>query len=323
MKRLYLSLSATMLLFSFFSCNSGKNDKNTGEASADSLQRLDSLQRIDSQWTIDSAKMARLSTPDLEYCEVSGPVKSITYKQGSKYEFNRDGQLVFIDGYNPFLLRVKGEDTYDKMMLKRNSNGEINYYTMWESGEDYEWKNGKLSKIEGGGEGYEWHVTLNYDDKGLLRSKKGYQQMEDGSEHEDINIEYTYLDTDSHGNWIKRKAGKETEIRTITYFNTTRPGANDFSPVLRTYDFTGKIGTEKDCPLQIGPDGGYYVVNSGKKALRFTDYDPDKGELTIDAYKTDKDEFIGRFSGKLSGNSYKGSFINYKGGKVAFELTLK
>ena len=322
MARLYIPLSAALLFMTFLSCGSGKNEK-VNEVSTDSLERADSLEKMESQWTIDSAKMVRMSTPDLEFCELHGPVKSIKYNDGLKYEFSRDGKLLLVDNYCPFYDHSGSEDDYGKMSLKRNSKGEINSYVMWESSEDYEWKNGKISKIEGGGEGLEWHITMSYDENGQLRAKKGYQQMEDGTEHEDIDVQFTYLDTDKYGNWTKRKAGKVTETRTITYFNIVRPAADEFCPILKTYDFNGKIGTEKDCPMQIGPDGGYYVVGSGKKVLRFSDYDPAKGDLTIDAFKPDGERYIGRFNGKLSGKTYKGTFTNHKGGKVTFEFTLK
>lgn len=325
MKRLFpytlALLSATVL-----SCGNKTNagdDQNKADSIAAAQAAADSIAAAEARWEADSQRLATQKTPDLEYMELRGPVKTLTTSEPTmRYDYSRTGQLLLVDGYNPF----KDSPTeLEQMCLKRNSKGEINSYTMYESSEDYEWKNGKITVVDGGGEGYEWRITYDYDEKGLLRSKKGTQQFHDGSEHEDINIQYTYLDFDKYGNWTRRKTSNGIEKRTIKYFNINRPtgNADDFDPTVRTYDFRGKIGGEKNCPLQIGKDGGYYVVASGKKSLTFTDYDAKTTELTIDAFKPDGVKYIGRFVGKVTGKTYKGVFTNDKGGKVNFDLEME
>ena len=325
MKRLFpytlALLSATM-----FSCGNKNNvneDQNKADSIAAAQAAADSIAAAGARWEADSQRFANQHTPDLEYMELHGPVKSLTTTEPTtRYDYSRTGQLLLVDGYNPF---TENPVELERMCLKRNSKGEINSYVMYESSEDYEWKHGKLTIVDGGGEGYEWHLTYSYDDKGMLRSKKGYQEFNDGSEHENINIEYTYLDYDKYGNWTRRKSSGGIEKRTIKYFNITRPSdnADDFDPTVRTYDFRGKIGGEKNCPLQISKDGGYYVVASGKKTLVFSDYDAKTTELTIDAFKPDGVKFIGRFVGKVTGKTYKGVFTNDKGGKVNFDLEME
>lgn len=325
MKRLILPSTYVLMLTSLFACGSKSNNdvKSDNDSIAAAAAAADSIAAAEARWVADSQRLAKQRTPDLEYMEVHGPVKSITYSNPTmRYDYSRSGRLLLVNNYDPF---TESQVEIDRMCLKRNQNGEISTYIMYESTEDYEWKDGRISVIDGGGEGYEWRVTMEYDEKGLLRSKKGKQQFHDGTEQEQINTQFTYIDFDEYGNWTKRKSDGVTEKRTIKYFSLKRPSSNadDFAPELRTYDFRGTIGGEKDCPLQIGKEGGYYVVKSGKKQLVFGDYDPSSGELIVDAFKLDKDVYIGRFTGKVTGKTYKGTFVNSKGGKVNFDFTME
>ena len=314
-----MAVSAMML-----SCGSKTNNDN--QASEDSLAAAaaaaDSIAAAEALWTADSQRLAKQKTPDLEYNELHGPVMTVTYSDPvQRFDYSRDGRLLLVDGYDPF---TETQVEMERMCLKRNKNGEICSYIMYESSEDYEWKDGRIAVIDGGGEGYEWHVTMEYDEKGLLRAKKGKQQYEDGSEQETINNQFMYLDFDDYGNWTRRKVDGAIQKRTIKYYTITRPSGNAdaFNPIVRTYNFNGSIGGEKDCPMQIGKDNGYYVVKSGKKKLVFANYDVKTGELILDAFKMDRNEYIGRFTGKVTGKNYKGSFVNTKGGKASFSLTM-
>ena len=327
MKRLSPVYSFVFASVVFCSCGN-KTNTAAPQAAQDSINAAqaaaESKAAAEALWIADSQKLANLETPDLQYMEAKGPVKSITYSEPTmRYEYSRTGQLVLIDGYDPF---TGGHQVdMERMSLTRNQNGEINNCTHYESSEDYEWKNGRLTVVDGAGEGYEWRITYEYDDKGLLRAKKGKQGFVDGGEQETVNTQYTYLDFDSYGNWTRRKVNGDVEKRVIKYFTITRPSDNpdDFDPTVRTYNFRGKIGGEKDCPLQIGKEGGYYVVASGKKTLVFADFDPKTSELVIDAFKPDGVKYIGRFTGKVSGKSYKGTFANGNKGKVNFDLTME
>lgn len=327
-KRLSLPTIIVMLCAGFAACGNktngaADNADSLADAAAKAAAMADSVAAAEARWTADSERLAKQETPDLEYMEVHGPVKSITYNEPTMtYDYGRNGRLLLIDGYDPF---TQTPVELERICLKRNARGEINSYVQYESSEDYEWKNGKLAVVDGSGEGYEWRVTYEYDDKGLLRAKKGKQQFHDGSEQEQINTQFTYIDFDKYGNWTKRKVDGRVEKRTLKYFTLNRPvaGDNGFDPTVRTYNFRGKIGGEKDCPLQISKEGGYYVVASGKKELVFADYDGKTGELVIDAFKNNGEKYIGRFAGKVTGKTYKGTFVNGNKGKVGFELTME
>lgn len=322
------ALSIMQLVTSLSSCGPNKQEL----ALQDSLRREDSIKaeiaREDSLWKIDSLQKVSLTSNDLTFFELHGPVHSMNNSLFEKtYVFDQDGNLVTVNGYNPFT-----SDGYDRVAYRRNNQGQIKSYTEWESGEEYKWSEGRVVSSEGGGEGgYEDKTTYSYNEDGTLKSL--YVKMTsyiDPSENENYTVSYTYLEFDEYNNWTKRKSKSGTETRTITYFPILKPSkatdnSEGFNPQKNTYMFIGKIGSDKGSSLVVNPQGGQVTTTNGTRDLKFNSYDKATGKLLIDAYYQGKDQFIGQYDGTFdeSAGIYKGTFTNNKGGKADFELKLQ
>lgn len=70
----------------------------------------------DDHWEEDSLEIVNRNTPDLAFFEVHGPVKKIVLKTKnytSVYEFDEEGTLKKLDGYNPFTIDVYSNSSGD------------------------------------------------------------------------------------------------------------------------------------------------------------------------------------------------------------------
>ena len=87
--------------------------------------------------------------------------------------------------------------------------------------------------------------------------------------------------------------------------------------------FSGTIGSKGSMVIDSQGNGYYTYDNNGKdfrRNIKVKSYDDASGDLVIESF--DKEWFfIGKFEGVTeNGNSYKGTFTNYKGGTVEFDL---
>lgn len=318
-----LSIAALSIIPVFTSScgNNSKDDTARQDAIADSIAREDSI------WRADSLAKCSMCTPDLEFFELHGPVKSMRMNENT-YSFSEQGQLVRIDGYDPF--KVTFNDGYTPQIdMRRNKDGYINQMGGWECGTEFTWKNGKIVKESGGAEAFYWEYAYTYDDDGNITCRKGKEGEWDDYEKK-VEYNYSYPERDAFGNWTKRVGTgteKITTNRTITYYPIERYASNEtekgFNPDKKTYSFTGKIGGDYSATLEIGPAGGNYTISGGKRDLKMGMYDPKTGTLEMYAFHAGSNKQIGCFEGTLTGDTYKGVFTNLNtGGKVDFKLTL-
>ena len=84
------------------------------------------------------------------------------------------------------------------------------------------WNNGRVETILGYYEGQLWKSVLEYDSNGHLVKRSEYNGDEDAEDDANLElfstIEYTYLDFDKHGNWIRRNVKSIDAI--IDYIDT-------------------------------------------------------------------------------------------------------
>ena len=85
-KRLSLPTIIVMLCAGFAACGNktngaADNADSLADAAAKAAAMADSVAAAEARWTADSERLAKQETPDLEYMEVHGPVKSITYNE--------------------------------------------------------------------------------------------------------------------------------------------------------------------------------------------------------------------------------------------------
>lgn len=209
MKNFKLVLSAcVMMLFVFASCDNSQNKKDANETA-----------------TVTN-------TPDLTFWELQGPVKLC-----DGVGFDRQGTMASIDDYDPFTIEqayreMDGDEDYVEFTKwERDEEGRIASITAVEGMSEYTWGDGRVVSAEGYEEGTVWINDFEYDDEGRLVKLTEYIG---GFEDEDDELplwsitEFSYLDFDSHGNWIRRSvkvtlADMENteeyeETRTIEYY---------------------------------------------------------------------------------------------------------
>lgn len=95
------------------------------------------------------------------------------------------------------------------------------------------------------------------------------------------------------------------------------------------YDYlfymVGRIGGDSNCTLYCQGNEGYYTFINYQRDLRYSSYNSSNGKLILEAYEQGTGKYIGEFNGNITGPStgsyrYKGTFTNYKGGQVTFDL---
>ena len=86
--------------------------------------------------------------------------------------------------------------------------------------------------------------------------------------------------------------------------------------------YTGTIGSTGNMTIDINGRGSYTYDNNGTNFTRsiiVKSYDKRTGHLLIESYNKSGD-YVGMFDGYTRNYSYSGTFTNYKGGTVEFQL---
>ncbi len=171
-------------------------------------------------------------TSDLTYWDLQGPVKHC-----NDIEFDHQGTMVSIGGYNPFTIEqayrdLDGDEGFVEFAKwERDEEGRVASITGVEGMSELTWSDGRVVSAAGFEEGTVWRNDFDYDAEGRLMKLVEYIG---GFEDEEDELplwsttEYSYLEFDSHGNWIRR-AVKVTladmentedyeETRTIEYY---------------------------------------------------------------------------------------------------------
>ncbi len=87
--------------------------------------------------------------------------------------------------------------------------------------------------------------------------------------------------------------------------------------------FTGTIGSQGSMYIDGNGGGSYTYDNNGTsltRSIKVKSYDSATGHLLIESYNNNGD-YVGQFDGYTkNNNTYSGTFTNYKGGTVKFQL---
>ena len=171
-------------------------------------------------------------TPDLTYWDLQGPVKHC-----NDIEFDRQGTMVSIGDYNPFVVEqayrdLDGDEGFVEFVKwERDEEGRIASITGVEGMSELTWSDGRVVSAAGFEEGTVWRSDYEYDPEGRLMKLSeyigGFEDEEDELPLWSIT-EYNYLEFDSHGNWIRRAVKVSLsdmentedyeETRTIEYY---------------------------------------------------------------------------------------------------------
>ncbi len=113
--------------------------------------------------------------------------------------------------------------------------------------------------------------------------------------------------------------------QTIASSSEKREPGNNIAFPYNTY-FTGTIGSNGSMTIDRDGGGSYtYDLNGTPltRNIKLKSYDKPSKHLIIESYDK-KGKYIGQFDGYTSNdNSYSGTFTNYKGGTVKFQLKTK
>ena len=148
------------------------------------------------------------TSPDLTYWDLQGPVKHC-----NNIEFDRQGTMVSLGDYDPFAIDqayrdLDGDEGYVEFAKwERDEEGRVASITGVEGMSELTWSDGRVVSAAGFEEGTVWRNDYEYDAEGRLVKLSeyigGFEDEEDELPLWSIT-EYSYLDFDSHGNWIRR-----------------------------------------------------------------------------------------------------------------------
>ncbi len=87
--------------------------------------------------------------------------------------------------------------------------------------------------------------------------------------------------------------------------------------------YIGKIGDDDSAVLSLDGDAGWYSYYNGKvkRNIEVVNYDRSSGYIELNAYATKSADYIGRFDGTIKNKNIKGTFTNYKGVQVKFNMS--
>lgn len=162
-------------------------------------------------------------TYDLAFVEAHGPVHTIQYLDGDTYVFDKSGNIVTFNGYDPFTADVYGQPEKFLNKFNRDSEGRICKVVGAMFDTDYTWEGKRIVKyvrgIESGLRTREYH----YGAKGFIEyvtNTTEYETYEDDNPIEETRVKEVYKHTkfDDYGNWIERTVNDEPTKRTITYY---------------------------------------------------------------------------------------------------------
>jgi hypothetical protein len=206
MKKHGLLLAACAMLLVFGACDNNSQKQATKE---------------DVEQTVQETTVT--TSPDLVFFELQGPVKRCDL-----VEFDRNGKITSVDGQDPFALEKPQRDmnddgeVVDYCRWTRDAQGQIDSILCYEYMDEYRWHDGRVTQVLSGYEGQLWLTDREYDADGRLVKTKQYEVVETEGP-EEVNLmwvtEYTYLEFDDRGNWIRRKQTDTDQV--VEYVNET------------------------------------------------------------------------------------------------------
>ncbi|MBQ0029669.1 MAG: hypothetical protein KBT32_04460 [Bacteroidales bacterium] len=289
------------------SCTGGADNGNGG-------QSVDSTNSTSQQKTIILEKTAASAETKVKLAhEVKGPVRLVVSNEidGLAAKFDEKGQLIY--------RMTSGMG--NRCQILEQPDGSL--YMTWTGTVLYYTNSGKLDSIVGGEEGYYFSQIYNYGPDGnvneIVYIEGNEQEGETLREKRNVKV----LETDAHGNWLKRKEGDMVVVREISYYGEP-DNVYPFRPNDFQYHFCGKISTMDVMSFTFGgKKEGECVLNGSKRNLRLVSFDEKTGDMKIEAKMNGK--VVGYYEGKVTITDneyqYKGDFKNVNGASVPFELS--
>lgn len=212
-KRIYLigCIVAIFMLTQFSACAKSQNHKSTESKTASNVE------------TKKHDDNANRVTYDLAFVEAHGPVHTIQYLDGDTYVFDKSGNIVTFNGYDPFTADVYGQPEKLLNKFNRDSEGRICKVVGAMFDTDYTWEGKRIVKyvrgIESGLRTREYH----YGAKGLVEYAINTTEEETYDEADPIEVTrvkevYKHTKFDDYGNWTERTVNDDPTKRTITYY---------------------------------------------------------------------------------------------------------
>lgn len=163
-------------------------------------------------------------TYDLAFVEAHGPVHTIQYLDGDTYAFDRSGNIVTFNGYDPFTADVYGQPEKLLSKFNRDSEGRICKVVGAMFDTDYTWEGKRIVKYERGIESGRKTIEYHYGAKGLVEYAINTKEEETYDEADPIEVTrvkevYEYKKFDKYGNWTERTENGDLTKRTITYYS--------------------------------------------------------------------------------------------------------
>ncbi len=116
----------------------------------------------------------------------------------------------------------------------------------------------------------------------------------------------------------------DTVVQTDTVIAVQTPPAQEAQPKQQTPSlsktFYGRIGGDEGCILFINGTHGYYTFLNYSRNVKLKSYDPGSGRMVVNGYEEGSGKYIGKFVGTYNGSRYSGTFTNYKGISISFDL---
>ena len=214
-KRIYLICSVVVIsvVTQFSACVKAQNHKSAESKTASKKEKKkhdDNANRV---------------TYDLAFVEAHGPVHTIQYLDGDTYVFDKSGNIVTFNGYDPFTADVYGQPEKFLNKFNRDSEGRICKVVGAMFDTDYTWEGKRIVKyvrgIESGLRTREYH----YGPKGLIEyvtNTTEYETYEDDDPTEVTRVKevYEYKKFDNYDNWTERTENGDLTKRTITYYTS-------------------------------------------------------------------------------------------------------
>lgn len=164
-------------------------------------------------------------TYDLAFVEAHGPVHTIQYLDGDTYVFDKSGNIVTFNGYDPFTADVYGQPEKLLNKFNRDSEGRICKVVGAMFDTDYTWEGKRIVKYERGIESGRRTMEYHYGAKGLVEyainttEEETYDEA-DPIEETRVKEVYKHTKFDDYGNWTERTENGDLTKRTITYYTS-------------------------------------------------------------------------------------------------------
>ena len=180
-------------------------------------------------------------------------------------------------------------------------------------------------------DGFEYNAQLlDYDgDFTNIRNAPSGTVVDKLYGYKGANEYYMYL-TDKNGEWWRIRDNKvyDKSSGEVRYLEGNQAWIHS-SCIKKTRNqgldanLYGRIGGDNSAWMKISDGQGSYHFLDYTRDVQVKEYNRSLGKLIVHGYATGSGKYIGEFDGTFDGTSYSGTFTNYKGVKITFDLSVK